>query len=195
VIDPTTDIVYFFSKTYIPNFRVAGDTGIPNGVYYFHGVNINTLADAFPPLLIDGTNADNAPAKYFNGGVILQRPSLTQIGSVVYGAFGAHCDDFNYTGLIVGIDINQQKVITEFAVESGPLVAQTNSLLEGGGGGQGGIWMGGMGLASDGERLFFVSANGDVSPVFLLLLPSPVVKYGLRSTPRGRDLRDEEQSI
>lgn len=92
----------------------------------------------------------------------------------MYGGFGAHCDDFNYTGLIVGVDINQQKVITEFAVESGPLVAQTNSLLEGGGGGQGGIWMGGMGLASDGERLFFVSANGDVSPCSTLasLVPS-----------------------
>jgi iron transport multicopper oxidase len=87
---------------------------------------------------------------------------------VVYGAFGAHCDDFNYTGLVIGIDINQQKVITEFAIESSPLVSQTNSLLENGGGGQGGVWMGGMGLASDGERLFFVSANGDVS-LFLSL--------------------------
>jgi hypothetical protein len=45
VIDPTTDIAYFFSKTYIPNLRVAGNIGIPNGVYYFHGVNVNTLAD------------------------------------------------------------------------------------------------------------------------------------------------------
>lgn len=87
-IDPATDIAYFFAKTYIPNFRTAGNTGVFNGVYYFHGVNVNTLEDVFPPILIDGSQSDNAPAKYFVGGVILQRPSLTQIGSVVYGGFG-----------------------------------------------------------------------------------------------------------
>ena len=67
---------------------MAGETGTFNGVYYFHGVNVNTLEDIFPPILIDGSASDNAPEKYFVGGVILQRPSLTQIGSVVYGGFG-----------------------------------------------------------------------------------------------------------
>jgi hypothetical protein len=183
VIDPATDIVYFYSKTYIPNFRVNGNTGTSNGVYYFHAVDINTLEDVYPPILIDGTSADNAPAKYFVGGVVLQRPSLTQIGNIVYGAFGGHCDlcmrmppllaplspcwlshPVNYTGLVIGIDINQGKVVTQWATESGPLIAaaQTNDLLQNGGGGQGGIWMSGMGLASDGERLFFVTGNGDV---------------------------------
>lgn len=88
VIDPATDIAYFFAKTYIPNFRIVGNTGVFNGVYYFHGVNVNTLQDVFNPILVDGSQSDNAPAKYFVGGVVLQRPSLTQIGSVVYGAFG-----------------------------------------------------------------------------------------------------------
>lgn len=159
-IDPATDIVYFYAKTYISNYRVSGDTGTANGVYYFHGVNINTLADVFPPILMDGTFADNAPAKYFVGGVVLQRPSLTQIGSVVYGAFGASCDLFNYTGLVIGIDVNKAKIVTHWAVESGPLAPQTNSLLQNGGGGEGGIWMSGMGLSSDGQRLFFVTGNG-----------------------------------
>ncbi|PSS14960.1 hypothetical protein M430DRAFT_51625 [Amorphotheca resinae ATCC 22711] len=163
VIDPTTDIAYFFSKTYIPNFRVPGNTGTSNGVYYFHAVDVNTLEDVYDPILIDGTFADNAPAKYFVGGVVLQRPSLTQIGSVVYGAFGGHCDLFNYTGLVIGVDVNQAKVVTQWAVESGPVeaAAQTNDLLQDGGGGQGGIWMSGMGLASDGARIFVVTGNGD----------------------------------
>jgi iron transport multicopper oxidase len=54
-IDPATDIAYFFSKTYIPNYRAAGNTGTYNGVYYFHGVNINTLQDVagFLSLLMD----------------------------------------------------------------------------------------------------------------------------------------------
>ncbi|KAL8688550.1 MAG: hypothetical protein Q9218_005568, partial [Villophora microphyllina] len=160
-IDPATDIAYFFAKTYIPNFRTAGNTGVFNGVYYFHGVNVNTLEDVFPPILIDGSQSDNAPEKYFIGGVILQRPSLTQIGSVVYGGFGGHCDLFNYTGLVVGVDVNQKKVVTNFAVESGPLVPQTNVWNQNGGGGEGGIWMSGMALATDGaNRLFWVSGNG-----------------------------------
>ncbi|MCJ1414010.1 hypothetical protein MMC32_000335 [Xylographa parallela] len=161
VIDPASDIAYFYSKTYIPNFRTAGNTGVYNGVYYFHGVNVNTLADAFPPLLIDGSAADNAPQKYFVGGVQLQRPSLLQVGSVVYGAFGSSCDLYNYTGLVIGVDVNQQQIVTQFATESGPLTAQTNVWSQNGGGGQGGIWMSGMGLASDGNRLFFVTGNGD----------------------------------
>jgi hypothetical protein len=162
VIDPTTDIVYFFSKTYIPNLRVPGNTGTSNGVYYFHGVNINTLLDVQGfPILIDGTVAQNDPRRTFVGGVVLQRPSLTQIGSVVYGAFGGHCDLFNYTGLVVGIDINKAQVVTEFATESGPLVPPSEVLLQNGGGAQAGIWMSGMGLASDGQRLFYVTGNGD----------------------------------
>ncbi|KAF7884514.1 uncharacterized protein EAF02_004850 [Botrytis sinoallii] len=163
-IDPATDIAYFFSKTYIPNYRVPGNTGTANGVYYFHAVNISTLLDVDSyPILIDGAIADNAPQKHFIGGVILQRPSLTQVGSVVYGSFGGHCDLFNYTGLVMGIDVNKAKIITNWAVESGPLVPQTNILLDGGGGGEGGIWMSGMGLATDGARIFLVSGNGGSS--------------------------------
>lgn len=109
---------------------------------------------------MDGSPSDNAPAKYFIGGTILQRPSLTQIGSVVYGAFGGHCDLFNYTGLVVGVDVNQKKIVTNFATESGPLVPQSNIWNQNGGGGQGGIWMSGMALSSDGDRLFWVSGNG-----------------------------------
>ncbi|MCJ1476788.1 hypothetical protein MMC13_005457 [Lambiella insularis] len=159
-IDPATDIVYFFAKTYIANYRAQGATGTYNGVYYFHGVNINTLVDVFPPILIDGTPADNAPAKYFIGGTQLQRPSLLQVGSVVYGAFGSGCDLFNYTGLVIGVDVNKQQIVAQFATESGPLATQSNIWSQGGGGGEGGIWMSGMGLASDGERLFFVTGNG-----------------------------------
>lgn len=166
-IDPATDIVYFFSKTYIPNFRVPGNTGTSNGVYYFHAVNINTLADVYAPVLIDGTVADNAPQKYFVGGIILQRPSLAQIGNIVYGAFGGHCDLFNYTGVIIGVDIVRAKVVTQFAMESGPLAQQSNILTENGGGGEGGIWMSGMGLTSDGQRLFAVVGNGGVSAPFV----------------------------
>jgi hypothetical protein len=32
VIDPTTEIAYFYAKTYIPNYRTAGATGVINGM-------------------------------------------------------------------------------------------------------------------------------------------------------------------
>lgn len=160
VIDTSSDIAYFFSKTYISNYRYAGDTGVYNGVYYFHGVDINTLNDVFPPVLVDGVPADNDPRKYFVGGTVLQRPALAKIGSVVYGAFGGHCDLFNYTGQVVGIDVNKHAVVTNFAIESGPLVPQTNIWNKDGGGGEGGVWMSGAALSTDGQRLFLVSGNG-----------------------------------
>ncbi|KAI9821956.1 MAG: hypothetical protein M1827_002538 [Pycnora praestabilis] len=162
VIDPATDTAYFFSKTYIPGFRTPGDTGTINGVYYFHGVDVNTLEDKPGwPILCDGSVSDNDPLKYFIGGTILQRPALTQVGNYVYGAFGGHCDLFNYTGLVLGIDITQQKIVTNFATEAGPLVPHDQNWIDNAGGGQGGIWMSGMAMATDGDRLFFVTGNGD----------------------------------
>lgn len=73
VIDPSTDTVYFFSKSYIPNYRASGNTGVLNGVYYFYGVNIITLEDAPRfPILLDKTIAENDPLQYFIGGVSFQ---------------------------------------------------------------------------------------------------------------------------
>lgn len=51
-------------------------------------------------------------------------------------------------------------MVTNFAVESGPLVPQTNVWNQNAGGGQGGIWMSGMAMATDGNRVFWVSGNG-----------------------------------
>lgn len=78
------------------------------------------------------------------------------INGVVYAAFGGHCDYFNYTGMVIGVNAASKKVVTAFAMESGSL-AQHKTLDVRGGGGEAGIWMSGMGLASDGNRLFFVT--------------------------------------
>ena len=39
--------------------------------------------------------------RYFVGGTVLQRPSLAEVGNEVVAGFGGHCDNFNYTGLLV----------------------------------------------------------------------------------------------
>ncbi|KAH0545374.1 hypothetical protein FGG08_000515 [Glutinoglossum americanum] len=158
VID--SDIAYFFVKTYIPNYRQSGATGYINGVYYFYAVNVNTLQDVPGfPILVDGTVAQNDPLKYFVGGVILQRPALTKLNNVVYGAFGGHCDLFNYTGMVIGVNTQTATVVSAFAMESGPF-ARHDPYNVNGGGGEAGIWMSGMGLASDGNRIFAVTGNG-----------------------------------
>jgi iron transport multicopper oxidase len=74
VIDPNTEIAYFFAATYMPNYRVAGDTGLLNGVMYFYAVNVVTLQDVPGfPILIDGTVMQNDPLRYFLGGIQNQR--------------------------------------------------------------------------------------------------------------------------
>ncbi|KAK5122072.1 hypothetical protein LTR85_004318 [Meristemomyces frigidus] len=162
VIDTATERAYFYAKTYIPNYRAQGNTGVYNGVYYFYAVNVGDLSDVDGyPILVEGSAADNDARKICVGRTILQRPSLLQVGSMIYGAFGGHCDLYNYTGTVLGIDINLKQVVTNFAVEAGPNSAFTTDWTQNGGGGQGGIWQAGMSLASDGNRLFFATGNGN----------------------------------
>ncbi|KAJ9667507.1 hypothetical protein H2201_002376 [Coniosporium apollinis] len=158
-IDPNTDIAYFYAKSYIPNYRTAGQNGVYNGVYYFYAVDVKTLQDVPGyPILVDGSVADNDKRMYFVGGVILQRPSLIQVGNVVYTGFGGHCDKYNYTGTVLGVDVVQKKVVANWVTEAGDKVPFSGK-WDGEGGG-GGIWQGGTSLSSDGPRLFLVTGNG-----------------------------------
>lgn len=51
-------------------------------------------------------------------------------------------------------------MVTQYAMESGPLSPGSTTLNQNGGGGEAGIWMSGMGLSTDGNRLFAVTGNG-----------------------------------
>lgn len=158
-IDINTDIVYFYAKTYIPNRLVPGNTGVQNGVYYFYAVSITTLQDVPGfPILVDGSQYDNDPRRYFIGGTTLQRPSLLQLGNTIYGSFGGICDLYNYTGSTIGIDVAQKKIVSVWGSQVGPQSAFSTDYTGDGGGG--GIWQSGAGLATDGNRIFFVTGNG-----------------------------------
>lgn len=39
--------------------------------------------------------------RYFVGGTVVQRVSLAQVGNEIVAGFGGHCDNFNYTGMLV----------------------------------------------------------------------------------------------
>ncbi|OBT48309.1 hypothetical protein VE00_01254 [Pseudogymnoascus sp. WSF 3629] len=148
VIDPATDTLYLYAKSYLGN-----TTGWQNGAYRFHALDTVTLNErpGFP-INIQGIPADNDPTRRFTGGTNLQRPSLNLIHGVIYAGFGGHC-------WIVGID-TAGTVRTAFVTEGG-LHANPEDGTWTGGGGKAGIWMSGMGLASDNpSRLFFVTGNG-----------------------------------
>ncbi|PMD59417.1 uncharacterized protein K444DRAFT_663834 [Hyaloscypha bicolor E] len=162
-IDGSTNIMYFFSKGY-KNGAPTG-SGTLNGQYKFYAVQLPSLNDANGfPIVIDGNHADNDPTRYFLGGTVLQRPAVSSIGNIVMGGFGGHCDNFNYTGMFVAVSKVPGVGITNIqAMEANPGAPQPQTLdYLNQGGGKAGIWMGGMGMATDAAagRVYFVTGNG-----------------------------------
>ncbi|KAF3232296.1 hypothetical protein TWF191_000068 [Orbilia oligospora] len=164
VIDPATDTIYLFSKSYLDTSD-NGATGVLNGRYRVYALDVLTLADKFGfPLMVEGSQADNDPQKYFMGGTHMQRPSLAMINGIVWAGVASHCDQYNYTGWIFGIDPSTPRVVSLFSTISGAYSIPQSTV--GGyqrddGGGGAGIWQAGMGLASDrSDRFFVVTSNG-----------------------------------
>lgn len=79
------------------------------------------------------------------------------------GAFGGHCDNFNYTGMLVAVSkISGVGVTNIQAMEASPGAPQPQALdINVQGGGKAGIWHSGMGIAADTtkNRVFFVTGN------------------------------------
>ncbi|KAH8899451.1 WSC-domain-containing protein [Thozetella sp. PMI_491] len=160
IIDPKTDIIYMFAKGY-RNGAASG--GIANGIYQLYALQLPTLADAPGfPVLLDGRAADNDPTRYFLGGTVLQRPSLATLNGVIVAAFGGHCDLFNYTGMVATISKTPGVgVVSLFATEASPGAPSPQALdITKQNGGKAGIWQSGMGLATDSNRVFGVTGNG-----------------------------------
>lgn len=80
------------------------------------------------------------------------------INGVVIGAFGGHCDLFNYTGMLVGVSTAAGVGVTSlYAMEASPGAPPVQGDITKQVGGKAGIWQGGMGLATDDQRLFFAT--------------------------------------
>ncbi|EFQ31337.1 WSC domain-containing protein [Colletotrichum graminicola] len=159
IIDPNTDIMYLFSKGY----KDGTTSGTANGVYKMYAIRIPSLEDvAGFPVLIDGMNADNDPARYFVGGVALQRPSLTELNGHIVAAFGSHCGRWNYTGYLISVSKTPGVgPVSMWATEAAPGAPNPQPLdLATETGGKAGIWQSGMGLPTIGNNIFFVTGNG-----------------------------------
>jgi iron transport multicopper oxidase len=96
--------------------------------------------------------------RYFVGGTILNRPSLTEVGGSIIAGFGGHCDNFNYTGMLLSVTKTTGAVTNVIAMEASPGAPSPQALdYTVQGGGKAGIWQSGMGIANDGGRVFFVT--------------------------------------
>ncbi len=117
-----------------------------NGAYLqrLHALDVTNGDEKFGgPVKIEGSNG----GRMFDPGVELQRPGLLLSNGKIYVAFGSHGDNGPYHGWIFSYDA---KSLQQTAVWC---VTPTGSA--------GAIWMGGDGLAADGDaNVYAATANG-----------------------------------
>lgn len=80
---------------------------------------------------MEGRYANNDHARYFVGGTLLQRPGLAMIGNSIVAGFGGHCDNFNYTGMLISVSKTTATVTNIQAMVAAPGRAEYINLLFG----------------------------------------------------------------
>jgi hypothetical protein len=126
-----------------------------NSTNYFqriHALDITTGAEEFGgPVPVKARypgTGDNSHHGYviFDPGQYAERQGLLLLNHVIYTAWTSHCDYRPYTGWLIGYNEST--------------LAQTGVLNVTPNGSEGSIWQSGSGIASDGQNLFFLDANG-----------------------------------
>jgi hypothetical protein len=126
-----------------------------NGNYFqrIHALDITTGQEEFGgPTTVaarfkgTGDNSHNGyvifdPAQY------AERQGLLLLNGVIYTGWTSHCDQRPYTGWLIGYDARTLKRTTVLNVTPN--------------GSEGSIWQAGSGMASDGNNIYFLDANGD----------------------------------
>ena len=92
-----------------------------------------------------GDNSQNGFV-IFDPGQYAERQGLLLLNHVIYTAWTSHCDRRPYTGWLIGY--------------SASTLARTSVLNLTPNGSEGSIWQSGAGIASDGQNLYFLDANG-----------------------------------
>jgi Concanavalin A-like lectin/glucanases superfamily len=153
VIDLATNTMYLDAFTN----DVAGQNSYS---HHIHALDITTGADKLAPMLVAAAVQGNGVGG--NGTTIsfvatqqLQRPALTLLNGVLYVAYSGYADTDPYHGWILGFNPANLQLVS--------VLNTTPNLLPGGSNnpGEGGIWMTGAGLASDGTSMFLLVGNGD----------------------------------
>jgi hypothetical protein len=124
------------------------------GAYHqrIHALDITTGAELFGgPTEIaatspgGGANSSNG-SMVFNPAQYAERQSLLLLNGVIYTGWTSHCDNGVYNGWVIAY--------------SASTLQQTSVLNLTPNGAAGSIWMSGAGMASDGQFVYFLDANG-----------------------------------
>jgi hypothetical protein len=161
VIDTNTGTLY-----------VDAFTGEPGGgvTNYFHRLHALKISDGteqpYSPVVVAasvaGNGVDNFGGRvYFNAQQQLQRSALTLAGGIVYAAYSGYADTDPFHGWVLGWRATNLLQLTNFVFNSTP---NSTTNVFGDSAGEGGIWMGGSGLAVDANtNLFLITGNGSFS--------------------------------
>jgi hypothetical protein len=158
VIDPVSQTLYVDAFT------------VENGTY-IHRIHALNLADGsekpFSPVVVNVSIPGNGAGS--SGGVLpfqaiqeLQRPALTLAGGVLYVAYAGYTDTTStdpFHGWIIGFDAGNLQILPDHVFNSTP---NGTTGQFGASAGEGGIWMGGGGLAVDSNtNLYFATGDGN----------------------------------
>ncbi|MBA3868876.1 MAG: hypothetical protein H0X30_06960 [Anaerolineae bacterium] len=133
-------------------FLVTRNSEKGHSVYKLHALDIKTgLEKSNSPVKMDlsvrGSGLDNVNGiVHLNSDNQLQRTGLLLLNGQIFFGFGSNNDQGDWFGWIVAYDAATLKQLA---------IMNTSP-----NGYQGGIWMGGSGIATDGEFLYLVVANG-----------------------------------
>ncbi|MGA5821968.1 PQQ-binding-like beta-propeller repeat protein [Kitasatospora sp. NPDC094028] len=137
VLDTTSGTVYLVAK--------SNDGGAH---FSAHALDLATGAERSGwPVPVQGEPV-NSPGVPLNPAMSAQRAGLLLLGGAVYFGFASDCGRTPYVGHVGGVDTTTRKV-TLWSTEAGS------------GSQEGGVWMSGGGLMSDGDgRIFLATGNG-----------------------------------
>ncbi|MEU6238629.1 PQQ-binding-like beta-propeller repeat protein [Kitasatospora sp. NPDC047058] len=137
VYDKATGTVYLVAK--------SGDGGAHFSV---HALDVASGAERSGwPVPVQGDPV-NSPGVPFNADTSAQRAGLLLLDGAVYFGFASDCGTGTYVGHVAGVNTTSRK-LTLWSTESGSKSQN------------GGVWMSGGGLVSDGAgRIFIATGNG-----------------------------------
>ena len=158
VIDASSGIIY------VDAFTEVGT----NFYHTIHALDItNGTEMAFSPVVVTATfpgvgNGSVDGVQNFQPGQELQRSALTLANGILYVAYAGYTDMSNtdpFHGWVIGFNVANLQQLPNYVFNSTPngTTAQFGSIA-----GEGGIWMGGGGLAVDASNnLYFATGDGD----------------------------------
>lgn len=151
VVDPSTGYVYLLNKTWDGSTEASIK-------YEFHAIDIATGTERSGwPAPVGEVHPDDAiPGMEFQAKWQHQRPGLLLLNGVVYAAFGGHCGQGPYRGWVAGFSTSTAEQTTLWSASSTTEDPKPD----------GGIWMSGSGLVSDGDgQILLTTGNGGAPPV------------------------------